>query len=729
MRPTPSNVRGGARLARLSPLALVLAATAALSSSAIGQQQLVWSDEFDGTSLDTSKWEYQIGNGCPNLCGWGNNELQYYRSQNVTVSGGRLRITARQESFGGSPYTSGRIRTRGMGDWTYGRFEIRAKLPTGQGLWPAIWMLPTNDVYGGWAASGEIDIMELVGHEPNKVHGTLHYGAPFPGNTYSGNSYTLPGGDFSGAFHIFEVEWDPNQIRWLVDGVQYAAQSSWWSSGGPYPAPFNQAFHMILNVAVGGNWPGSPDGSTQFPQVMEVDYVRVYQDGGTPACALDFDTMEHADPSNNSWFVFGGANGGGAIFGVNGDVPPYGGGSFSLGATYSSGGATGFQGGFGRTRRRDLQNATHFEFWINPDPGVSGTLEVNLQDDGNGDDTIPPSPTGADDEFQAVLSVGGPGSDIVAGGGWQHVIVPLSDFVDDNSYLWGGNGVLDCVPTSSGGNGQLINVVLALVSSTGSDTSFRTDDWRFTRRSSSVSGVIWDDLDGDGQRSGEPGLAGVELELRDALRGTLLSTATTDATGAYSLGGATEDTLEVRVLSSSLPSGATPTHDPDGVATPGIASFVLACDESPTGADFGYSVPSSLGTRVCSPAVPNSTGQPARLDLVGSTSLAQGNLTLQASQLPPNQFGIFITSRNPGSTPFSAGTLCLTPPIGRFAAPGQTLNSGPQGAFALAIDFSQTWPVAGVSTPVVGETWYFSTWYRDGALGSNFTDAIALTFE
>lgn len=729
--PFPQRRPGAKRFvaAFITP-ALTTAALLASSATARAQLQLVWSDEFDGGALDTNRWEVQTGTGCPSLCGWGNNELQFYRPQNLSVSGGTLRITARQESFAGSAYTSGRLRTRGMGDWTYGRFEVRAKLPEGQGIWPAIWMLPSADAYGGWAASGEIDIIELVGHQPNKIHGTLHYGGPAPGNASSGTSYTLPSGNFSDAFHTFAVEWDPFQIRWYVDGAQYASQGSWWSSGGPYPAPFDQPFHLLLNVAVGGDWPGSPDGTTSFPQVMEVDYVRVYQATPTPpACTTTFDTMEQGDPFNNGWFVFGGSSGGGSIFSVTGDVPPYEGELRSLGASFSSGGAPGFQGGFGRTERTDLQHATHFELWVSPDAGVEGSLEINLQDDDDGDDSISNPPTGADDEFQAVLTVGGAGADLQAGAGWQHVAIPLAEFVDDNSYLFGGNGVLDAVPTSSGGNGQLINVVLSLVSTTGADTTLRTDAWRFTRRTGTVSGIVWEDLDGDGVQSVEPGLGGVVVELVDPLRGTLLSSATTNASGDFTLLNATEGTQEVRVVTGTLPSGSTATYDPDGIASAGQADVVLACDDALAGQDFGFTVSTSLGTRQCSPAVPNSTGQPARIDLVGSPALIDQDLTLQASALPPNQFGIFITSRTAGSNPLGSGILCLSGQIGRFSRPGEIQSTGTAGAFELPVDFSLTWPVSGVSSPLVGETWIFSAWFRDGALGSNFTDAVALTFQ
>lgn len=239
---------------------------------------LVWADEFDGTQLDPSRWSFQVGDGCDiDLCGWGNNELQWYQPQNVTVSGGFLTITARPESVGGRSYTSARIRTLGKGDWRYGRIDVRARLPTGRGLWPAIWMLPSENRYGGWAASGEIDIVELVGHEPDRVHGTLHYGGEWPDNVYSGAPFVLQTGSFADRFHTFTLEWEEGVFRWYVDGVHYQTQTDWYSSGAPYPAPFNQPFHLVMNVAVGGDWPGSPDARTVFPQSMVVDFVRVYE--------------------------------------------------------------------------------------------------------------------------------------------------------------------------------------------------------------------------------------------------------------------------------------------------------------------------------------------------------------------------------------------------------------------------------------------------------------------
>jgi beta-glucanase (GH16 family) len=240
---------------------------------------LVWADEFEGDQLDETKWSYMTGDGTEyGIPGWGNNELQYYREENVKVADGMLTITARRENIGGRQFTSGRIRTKDKGDWTYGRIEFRAKMPVGQGLWAAVWMLPTEEYYGGWAASGEIDIMEYLGHETGVVHGTLHYGGQWPENQYNGKSYTTDGPSFASEFHDFAMEWEEGEFRWYVDGDLYQTQSSgWYSSSGPFPVPFNRDFHLLVNLAVGGNWPGNPDASTQFPQDLVLDYIRVYQ--------------------------------------------------------------------------------------------------------------------------------------------------------------------------------------------------------------------------------------------------------------------------------------------------------------------------------------------------------------------------------------------------------------------------------------------------------------------
>ena len=235
--------------------------------------ELVWQDEFDGSEIDESKWSFEV-----NGRGGGNSELQYYtdRPENAFIEDGHLVIEAREEKYIGREYTSARMRTYGKGDWTYGRFEIRARLPEGQGLWPAIWMLPTQYRYGGWPTSGEIDIMELLGHEPQTVHGTLHYGS-LGDHQFTGKPFTLTEGDFVNEFHTFALEWEETAMRWYIDGELYLTQTVWSTKNYDYPAPFDQPFHLILNVAVGGNWPGSPDESTTFPQRMEVDFVRVYQ--------------------------------------------------------------------------------------------------------------------------------------------------------------------------------------------------------------------------------------------------------------------------------------------------------------------------------------------------------------------------------------------------------------------------------------------------------------------
>ena len=241
--------------------------------------QLVWNDEFSGTNIDPSKWTHEVnGNG------GGNNELQYYtdRDLNSLIIDGNLVIVAQKEEYSvGNKtwnYTSARLNSRKKADWKYGRFDIRAKLPYGQGLWPAIWMMPTNSVYGGWAASGEIDIMELLGQEPTRIYGTLHYGGSYPNNTHTGSSLKLTSGDkFTEKYHLFTLEWEENEFRWYVDGHLYLTQNDWYTDAAPYPAPFDQEFYLILNVAVGGNWPGNPDASTYFPQVMVIDYIRVYK--------------------------------------------------------------------------------------------------------------------------------------------------------------------------------------------------------------------------------------------------------------------------------------------------------------------------------------------------------------------------------------------------------------------------------------------------------------------
>lgn len=232
---------------------------------------LVWRDEFSGTSLNLNDWTFELGAG-----GWGNNELQYYRPENTFFSGGNLIIEAKKESFGGSAYTSSRLITKGKKEFKFGRIDIRAALPQGQGIWPALWMLGGNIGTINWPACGEIDIMELVGHQANRVHGTVHFGANTSQHQYIGTSTALPGtATFSDEFHVFSLVWEQDKITWLLDDVPFYQITP--ANVSPANYPFNEPFFFIFNVAVGGNWPGSPDSSTNFPQRMIVDYVRVFQ--------------------------------------------------------------------------------------------------------------------------------------------------------------------------------------------------------------------------------------------------------------------------------------------------------------------------------------------------------------------------------------------------------------------------------------------------------------------
>jgi len=285
----------------------------------------VWTDEFEGSDLDRTKWEAE-----ESCWGGGNNERQCYtdRPENIEVVNGLLRLKAYPETYtaaqypqgwpdGRGPqvtqqYTSGKVRTRELADWTYGRFSARMKLPSGQGTWPAFWMLPADNVYGGWAASGEIDIMEAVNLGAscsectgdvgeNRSSGALHYGGEWPNNTFQVDHNTLPGGaDAKDQYHVFAVEWGEGRINWFVDGVKFfSLDADQWSSGAvskdTHPnAPFDQDFYLMLNLAVGGGL--SEDNNDRgfvaenFPAEVLVDWVRVYQcefDGTTGRSCMD----------------------------------------------------------------------------------------------------------------------------------------------------------------------------------------------------------------------------------------------------------------------------------------------------------------------------------------------------------------------------------------------------------------------------------------------------------
>ena len=239
---------------------------------------LVMEDNFDVDGApDPSIWAYDIGRGSENN-GWGNNELQYYTDSpdNVVVQNGYLIITAKQQALGGASYTSARLKTQNLFEQKYGRFEARIKLPLGQGLWPAFWMLGSNIEQVGWPQCGEIDIMEYLGNNPTQILGTLH-GPGFSGGESFSKKYNLSNSRFDNEFHVFGVEWTETYINWYVDDVLYnqITRKQVEAEGGEWV--FDNSFFMILNMAVGGNLPGSPNSSTTFPQRMLVDYVRVYQ--------------------------------------------------------------------------------------------------------------------------------------------------------------------------------------------------------------------------------------------------------------------------------------------------------------------------------------------------------------------------------------------------------------------------------------------------------------------
>ncbi len=244
---------------------------------------LVWSDEFsspDGSAPDPSKWTYDTGGK-----GWGNTELECYttRLQNAQINGGNLVITAQQENApfvcsdgSTNSYTSARLKTQGLFSQAYGRFEARIKVSAGQGMWPAFWMLGKDITTAGWPTCGEIDIMENIGKEPDTVHGSLHGPSTTTRTSDATSIFTLPAGQaFADDFHLFAVEWERGVGRFYVDSNLYATfTESQWPAGGTWV--FDHPFFIILNVAVGGNWPGSPDSTTVFPRHLLVDYVRVY---------------------------------------------------------------------------------------------------------------------------------------------------------------------------------------------------------------------------------------------------------------------------------------------------------------------------------------------------------------------------------------------------------------------------------------------------------------------
>ena len=274
-----------AAISMILPMAPVTADAASTSTATATTEsdrwELIWSDEFEGDSLDLTKWAYETGSGH-------NNEAQYYTKDNVSVSDGTLKITAKKEAKNGYEYTSGRLETitedgEALFSTKYGKIEARIKLPAGTGLWPAFWMQPVERVYGTWPLSGEIDIMEARGRVLNEANAALHYGEVVPFNQHVSGKYKFASGTDITDYHVYAVEWRENEIIWSIDGVEYFSTSDWYTKKdgvvAEYPAPFNQEFYIILNLAVGGDYDKLqlPEDS-DLPATMEVDYVRVYHD-------------------------------------------------------------------------------------------------------------------------------------------------------------------------------------------------------------------------------------------------------------------------------------------------------------------------------------------------------------------------------------------------------------------------------------------------------------------
>ena len=298
---------------------LLLVSTLSITSGMAFAQQCqipVWNDEFDGSALNQLNWEAQLGDGCDQgvgMCGWGNSELQSYQADNAVVANGQLTITAKKERIKATQYTSGRIRTANMpgsGEWAFGRIEARMKVPDGQGMWPAFWMLPTNPTEV-WPVSGEIDIFESTGQSSMFAYGTLHYGQPYPDNQHTGGGMLKQPDRWSDDFHTYAIEWQTDEIRWYIDNILYSVKTATDLLPEDWPFDGRNNFHILLNMAVGGTWGGTVDDGA-LPQTLEVDYVRVYNDS-QPTLLGDHlvspgstETYSVANGTASNWTVTGG---------------------------------------------------------------------------------------------------------------------------------------------------------------------------------------------------------------------------------------------------------------------------------------------------------------------------------------------------------------------------------------------------------------------------------------
>jgi beta-glucanase (GH16 family) len=241
--------------------------------------QMIWSDEFNTAGSPSElKWSYDVGDGCPKNCGWGNNELQFYtqaKTKNARVENGNLIIEAHKEKINTKEYTSSKVISKNLGDWKYAKIEVRAKLPSGKGIWPAIWMLPTTLEYGDWPSSGEIDIMEFVGYMPDSLFGTVHT-KKYNHIIGTQKSNSIFNTNLSNDFHTYGIDWNENKIDFFFDGKKYLTFDN--DKTGHDAWPFDKEFYLILNIAVGGNWGGKMGVDPALcPQKMLIDYVRIFQ--------------------------------------------------------------------------------------------------------------------------------------------------------------------------------------------------------------------------------------------------------------------------------------------------------------------------------------------------------------------------------------------------------------------------------------------------------------------
>jgi beta-glucanase (GH16 family) len=268
---------GGTACASCPSLGPTIPTSGYISPATYADYNLIWSDDFTDT-LDTSKWSFHSGTGCPNLCGWGNNELQYYTDKNHSFVDGNLVIEAKKENTGSSTYTSTRIHTDNKFEFKYGRIDIRANMPSATGSWVAFWLInkeySINDPADKWPSGGEIDIMEYLGESQNKVFGTTHFGEDLSKHQYKSTYYTTTGENFDKVYYVFSIIWEEDKITWLINNVEYKTFTPSDTNGQPYP--FNDEFYFIMNLSVGGNLPVAPVAS-QYSDYLIVDYIKVFE--------------------------------------------------------------------------------------------------------------------------------------------------------------------------------------------------------------------------------------------------------------------------------------------------------------------------------------------------------------------------------------------------------------------------------------------------------------------